>query len=66
MKTYDQVVAKVANTLVTADVDRSQGFGFYLSDSQIAYLFDKDTEVVEMDMQLAKQDQYKRLTRAFA
>jgi hypothetical protein len=66
MKTYDQVVATVANTLVTAGVDRSQSFGFYLSDSQIAYLFDKDTEVVEMDMQLAKQDQYKRLTRAFA
>jgi len=66
MKTYDQVVSAVATTLVTASVDRSQPFGFYLSDNQIGFLFDKDAEVVEMDLQLAKEDTFRRLTRTFA
>jgi hypothetical protein len=66
MKTYEEVVNKVANTLVVAGIDRSIPFGFYLSDNQISYLFDVDKEVVEMDVQMAKEDAVKRLTRSFA
>ncbi len=66
MKTYEEVVNKVANTLVTASIDRTVPFGFYLSDNQISYHSDVDKEVVEMDVQMAKEDAVKRLTRSFA
>ena len=66
MKAYEEVVNKVATSLVMAGIDRQQPFGFYLSDAQIAYLFDTDREVVEMDMQMAKDAIFNRLTRSFA
>lgn len=65
-KTYEEVVNKVADTLVMAGIDRNEKFGFYLSDQQIAYLFDVDKEVVEMDVQMAKDTIFNRLTRSFA
>ncbi len=65
-KTYEQVIDTVANTMVNVSIDRTAKFGFYLSDAQIAFLFDKDKEVVEMDMQMAKDAVFTRLTRSFA
>lgn len=66
MKTYEEVVNKVASSLVTAGIDRSEPFGFYLTNQQMAFLFDREPEVVEMDMQMAKDTIFNRLTRSFA
>ena len=63
MKAYEDVVQTVANTLTQAAV--SGPFGFYLSDAQIAYIYGKDREVVEMDVQMAKDLANKRLTASF-
>ena len=63
MRTYENVVEIVANTLTQAAVGGP--FGFYLSDAQIAYIYGKDPEVVEMDVQMAKDLANKRLTQSF-
>lgn len=66
MRAYEEVVNKVANTLVMAGIDRDQPFGFYLTNRQISFLFDREPEVVEMDVQMAKDTIFNRLTRSFA
>jgi hypothetical protein len=66
MRAYEEVVNKVANTLVMAGIDRDQPFGFYLTNQQLAFLFDREPEVVEMDVQMAKDTVFNRLTRSFA
>lgn len=63
MRTYENVIEIVANSLTQAAVGGP--FGFYLSDAQIAYIYGKDREVVEMDMQMAKDIANKRLTDSF-
>ncbi len=63
MRTYENVVEIVANTLTQAAVGGP--FGFYLSDAQIAFLYGKDREVVEMDIQMAKDLANQRLTASF-
>ena len=63
MKQYEDVVQTVANTLSLAALGGP--FGFYLSDTQIAYIYGKDREVVEMDVQMAKELANKRLTDSF-
>ena len=63
MKAYEDVVQTVANTLTQAALGGP--FGFYLSDAQIAYIYGKDKEVVEMDVQMAKDLTTKRLTASF-
>lgn len=63
MKQYEDVVQTVANTLTQAALGGP--FGFYLSDQQIAYIYGKDREVVEMDVQMAKELANKRLTDSF-
>lgn len=60
MRTYENVVEIVANTLTQATVSRS--LGFYLSEQQIAFLYNRDPAVVEMDLQMAKELAQKRLT----
>jgi hypothetical protein len=53
MMTYEDTIQTVAQTLIDA---RYHGqFGFYLSDQQIAFIYEKDPQVVEMDMQMAKE-----------
>lgn len=66
MRTYEEVVNRVATTLVMAGIDRSEPFGFYLTNQQMAFLFDREPEVVEMDVQMAKDTVFNRLTRSFA
>lgn len=63
MRTYENVVEIVANTLSRAALGGP--FGFYLSDAQIAYIYGRDREVVEMDIQMAKDIANKRLTDSF-
>ncbi len=63
MRTYENVIEIVANTLSRASLGGT--FGFYLSDAQIAYIYGKDREVVEMDIQMAKDIANKRLTASF-
>jgi len=63
MKSYEDTIQTVANTLTQAALGGP--FGFYLSDTQIAFLYDKEREVVEMDMQMAKDLANQRLTDSF-
>ena len=63
MKSYEDTIQVVANTLTRAALGGP--FGFYLSDAQIAYIYGKDREVVEMDVQMAKDIANKRLTDSF-
>ncbi len=63
MKSYEDVIQTVANTLTQSALGGT--FGFYLSDSQIAFLYDKEQPVVEMDMQMAKDLANQRLTASF-
>ena len=63
MKSYEDTIQTVANTLSLAALGGP--FGFYLSDAQIAYIYGKDREVVEMDVQMAKELANKRLTDSF-
>ncbi len=63
MKSYEDTIQTVANTLTQAALGGT--FGFYLSDTQIAWLYNKDREVVEMDVQMAKDLANKRLTASF-
>ena len=66
MRAYEEVVNRVANSLVMVGIDRDQPFGFYLTNQQLAFLFDREPEVVEMDVQMAKDTIFNRLTRSFA
>ena len=63
MKTYEQTLEAVANSLV--NVRFGGQFGFYLSDAQIAFLYGKEQPVVEMDMQMAKDLVEARLINSF-
>ena len=63
MKTYEDTIQTVANTLTQAALGGP--FGFYLSDAQIAFIYGRDREVVEMDVQMAKELANKRLTQSF-
>jgi hypothetical protein len=63
MKSYEDVIQTVATSLTQAALGGP--FGFYLSDTQIAWLYGLDKEVVEMDMQMAKDLANKRLTDSF-
>ena len=63
MKTYEDTIQTVANTLTQSALGGP--FGFYLSDSQIAWLYGKEQPVVEMDMQMAKDLANQRLTQSF-
>ncbi len=63
MMTYEDTIQTVAQTLI--DVRYGAPFGFYLSDAQIAFLYEKDPQVVEMDMQMAKDLVEARLINSF-
>ena len=63
MKTYEQTLEAVASSLI--NVKFGGRFGFYLSDQQIAFLYDKEQPVVEMDMQMAKDLVEARLINSF-
>ena len=63
MKTYEQTLEAVATSLI--NVRFGGQFGFYLSDQQIAFLYDKEQPVVEMDMQMAKDLVEARLINSF-
>lgn len=63
MKTYEDTIQTVAQSLI--DVRYGGPFGFYLSDQQIAFLYDKEQPVVEMDMQMAKDLVEARLINSF-
>ena len=63
MKSYEDTITTVANTLTQSALGGT--FGFYLSDAQIAWLYGKDQPVVEMDMQMAKDLANQRLTDSF-
>jgi len=63
MKTYEDTIDAVAGTLT--QVSMGGPFGFYLTDQQIAWIYGKDCEVVEMDRLMAKDIALKRLTDSF-
>ena len=63
MKTYEDTIQTVADTLTQAALGGP--FGFYLSDAQIAFIYGKEQPVVEMDIQMAKDLANQRLTVSF-
>ena len=63
MKSYEDTIQTVANTLTQSALGGT--FGFYLSEQQIAFIYGREQPVVEMDMQMAKELANKRLTASF-
>lgn len=63
MKTYEQTLEAVAGSLI--NVKFGGRFGFFLSQEQIAFLYDKEQPVVEMDMQMTKDLVEARLINSF-
>jgi hypothetical protein len=63
MRSYENTIQTVADTLI--NVRFGGPFGFYLSNEQIAYIYGKEPQVVEMDMQMTKELVEARLINSF-
>jgi hypothetical protein len=66
MKTYDQVVYDLGTTQAEMMLDPRSTMRFYISKETVAYLYDRDVEVVEMDIQLAYKMAFNQLTKQLA
>ena len=53
MKTYEQVVNDLGTTQAEMMLNPSQTLRRYISAETVAYLFDRELEVVELDVQMA-------------
>ena len=53
MKTYEQVVNDLVTTQAEMMLNPSQTLRRYISAETVAYLFDRELEVVELDVQMA-------------
>ena len=62
MKQYDQVVFDLGTTQAQMMLAPKSSMQFYITPASLAYLYDKDVEVVEMDIQLAYKLAIQQLT----
>jgi hypothetical protein len=62
MKTYDQVVNDLGTSQAAMMLNPKQTLRRYISTETVAYLFDRDQEVVELDVQMAYNAAIKHLT----
>lgn len=53
MKTYEQVVNDLGTTQAEMMLNPSQTLRRYISAETVAYLFDRELEVVQLDVQMA-------------
>jgi hypothetical protein len=53
MKTYEQVVNDLGTTQAEMMLNPKQTLRRYISAETVAYLFDRELEVVELDVQMA-------------
>lgn len=66
MKSYDEVVYALGTTQAEMMLAPKSAMRFYISKETVAYLYGKDVEVVEMDIQLAYKMAFNQLTKAAA
>jgi hypothetical protein len=66
MKTYDQVVYDLGTTQAQMMLAPKSTMRFYIPAETVAYLYDKDVENVEMDIQLAYKMAFTELTKQLA
>lgn len=66
MKTYDEVVYALGTTQAEMMLAPKSTMRFYIAKETVAYLYGKDVEVVEMDIQLAYKMAFNQLTKALA
>ena len=66
MKSYDEVVYALGTTQAEMMLAPKSTMRFYISKETVAYLYGKDVEVVEMDIQLAYKMAFNQLTKAAA
>ena len=62
MRQYDQVVFDLGTTQAEMMLSPAKSMRFYVTPATLAYLYDKDVEVVEMDIQLAYKLAIQQLT----
>jgi hypothetical protein len=62
MKQYDQVVFELGTTQAEMMLAPKSSMRFYITPASLAYLYDKDVEVVEMDIQMAYKLAIQQLT----
>jgi hypothetical protein len=66
MKTYDEVVYNLGTTQAEMMLAPKTTMQFYIAPATVAYLYDKDVELVEMDIQLAYKMAFNQLTKQLA
>jgi hypothetical protein len=64
MKTYDEVVYELGTTQAQMMLAPQTTMRFYIAPATVAYLYEKDVENVEMDIQLAYKLAFTELTKA--
>ena len=62
MRQYDQVVFDLGTTQAEMMLSPAKSMRFYVTPATLAYLYDRDVEVVEMDIQLAYKLAIQQLT----
>ena len=62
MKTYEQVVNDLGTTQAEMMLNPKQTLRRYISAETVAYLFDRELEVVELDVQMAYNTAIEHLT----
>jgi hypothetical protein len=64
MKTYDQVVYDLGTTQAQMMLAPKTTMRFYIAPATVAYLYERDVENVEMDIQLAYKMAMTDLTKS--
>ena len=63
MKQYEEVVFDLGTTQAEMMLTPKSPMRFYITPATVAYLYGKDVENVEMDIQLAYKMAFKQLTK---
>ena len=66
MKTYEDVVYDLGTTQAKMMLDPTSTMRFYIPKETVAYLYERDVENVELDIQMAYKMAMQDLTRALA
>jgi hypothetical protein len=66
MKAYEQVVYELGTTQAQMMLAPQTTMRFYIAPATVAYLYEKDVENVEMDIQLAYKMAFTELTKQVA
>jgi hypothetical protein len=64
MKAYEEVVYELGTTQAQMMLAPQTTMRFYIAPATVAYLYEKDVENVEMDIQLAYKLAFTELTKA--